>query len=190
MPNGKEVMTARTKLVMLLVVLASPFILAYVAFHFWKPSGSVNYGELMPTKPVPVADLRELAPGTAEAIKDKWLLLTVDSGKCEAACVQKLYLMRQVRATQGKYLDRVARVYVVDDESVPGADAMTSLEGTALLASTPAFLQALPAAGDRHAHIYLIDPIGNLVLRYPANPDSGGMIKDLARVLAVSKLGN
>lgn len=190
MPNDKEIMAARTKLVMLLLVLIAPFILAYVAFYFWKPSGSVNYGELMPTKPVPLADLRELAPGAAEAIKDKWLLLTVDSGKCEAACVQKLYLMRQVRTTQGKYLDRVARVYVVDDESVPGAGAMMSLEGTAVLASAPAFLQALPAAGDRHVYIYVIDPIGNLVLRYPANPDSRGMIKDLTRLLAVSKLGN
>ena len=190
MSNNKKIARARTKLVLLLLVLGSPFILAYVAFYFWKPSGSVNYGELMPTKPVPLAGLRELAPGAANAIKDKWLLLTVGSGKCEAACVQKLYLMRQVRTAQGKYLDRVARVYVVDDGSVPGADVMTALEGTALLAATPEFLRALPAVGDRRVHIYLIDPIGNLVLRYPANPESRGMIKDLARILAVSKLGN
>jgi hypothetical protein len=188
--SNSELTTARVKLVLLLLLLGSPFLAAYVAFYFWKPHGSVNYGELMPTKPVPLAGLEDVSAGAGSAIKDKWVLLTVDSGQCGAACAEKLYVMRQVRATQGKYLERIARAYLIDDNSVPGNELMRQFEGTAVLRASPAALRALPASGDLHAHIYLVDPLNNLVLRYPPKPDTKGMIKDLTRLMAVSKLGN
>lgn len=190
MSSNRERTGARVKLVLLLLLLASPFVSAYVAFYFWRPHGSVNYGELMPTKPVPLPDLRDVSAGAGGAIKDKWVLLTVDSGQCDAACTHKLYLMRQVRATQGKHLERIARAYLIDDNDVPSDELMKQFDGTAFLRASPAILQALPAVGDLHSHIYLVDPLNNLVLRYPPDPDTRGMIKDLTRLMTVSKLGN
>ena len=189
MPNDKSVTRARIKLVLLLLLFSSPFAGAYVAFYFWKPAGTVNYGELMPTTIVPLANMQGVSPGAAEAIKDKWVLLTVDSGQCEADCQQKLYLTRQVRLAQGKHMDRVARAYVIDGGALPSDDTMKRLDGAAVFRGGPDVLKTLPAVDGQHAHVYLIDPLGNLVLRYPANPVAKGMIKDLTRLLTVSKLG-
>lgn len=189
MSNHKGRTGARIKLVLLVILFSSPFVGAYVAFYFWRPAGTINYGELMPTKIVPLADLLDVSNGAADAIKSKWVLLSVGSGRCEAICLEQLYLMRQVRTAQGKHMDRVARVYVIDDSAPAGDELMKHLEGTALLRAEPETLKALPTIDGLRSHVYLIDPLGNLVLRYPANPEAKGMIKDLARLLTVSKLG-
>src|ERR1700675_1980650 len=100
MSNHKVRSDARIKLVLLLILLSSPFVGAYVAFYFWRPAGTINYGELMPTKIVPLANLRDVSNGAADAIRSKWVLLTVGSGRCEAYCLEQLHLMRQVRIAQ------------------------------------------------------------------------------------------
>lgn len=182
-------MAPKLKLSLLIFVLASPIFASYIAYYFWRPTGAMNYGELLPTKPVALNSLQSLGGEGPEAVAGKWLLLTVDSGQCDAACAQKLYVMRQVRIAQGKHVERVARAFVVDDSSALGAQIMNDYKGTVMLKGNDPVLNQLPAADSVRNHIFLIDPLGNLVLRYPADPDPKRMIKDLTRLLNVSKIG-
>jgi hypothetical protein len=182
-------MSSRTKLLLVILVLTSPLFASYMAFYFWKPTRSVNYGELLPTKLLLLEDLQNVGGASLEGVKGKWVLLTVDSGNCDALCGEKLYLMRQVRMAQGKDMNRVARALVVDDRTLPNVEAMKSYEGTIVLKGGVRVVNQLYSTGGARSHIFLIDPLGNLVLRYPANPDPKRMIKDLMRLLSVSSLG-
>lgn len=180
-------MSPKTKLLLLLLVMASPLVASYVAYYFWKPTRSVNYGELLQIRRMPLERLESLGDSGVNGLQGKWVLLSVDSGECGAACTQKLYYMRQVRLAQGKQMDRIARAYVVNDSVTP--EVSKEFAGTVLLKGAPAMLADLPDPADAKEHIYLIDPLGNLVLRYPANPDPKRMIKDLTRLLSVSQIG-
>jgi len=107
-------------------------------------------------------------------------------GGCDAACGRKLYAMRQARTMQGKEQDRIVRAWFVLGDAEPPA---------ALLAQHPDLLvvrvpEAVPARFPDGANpVYLLDPLGNLVLRYPDDPDIKGIARDLARLLKASRIG-
>jgi cytochrome oxidase Cu insertion factor (SCO1/SenC/PrrC family) len=175
-----------------MAVIAIGFpVAAYVLYLTWRPTSFVNYGELI--TPVPLAQLS--APGdTALAdlarLKGKWVLLTVDGGACDDYCQRKLYVIRQLRLTQGKEMERIERAWLVDDDGVPGAALDQEYQGTARIAARgSAVLRALPAGGSARDHVYLIDPLGNVMLRYPRDPDPNRMKRDLARLLRASRIG-
>ena len=114
----------------------------------------------------------------------------VDSGTCDDWCRRKLYIMRQVRLTQGKDMDRVERAWLLDDAAAPAAVLVSEYAGTYLLqAPGSALLAKLPATGSVRDHIYLVDPLGNLVLRYPRDADPSRIKKDLSRLLRASRIG-
>ena len=183
-------MTSKAKLSLLLLIMASPLLASYSAYYFfWHPTKSVNYGELLPIRPVSLQSLQSIGVNSVDSIRGKWVLLSVDSGNCNAACAQKLYLMRQIRTAQGREMERVARAYVIDDNAAHNAEFMKQYEGTVVLRSEPRVLGELPAADGVRSHIYLLDPLGNVVLRYPPNPDAKRMMKDWTRLLSVSQIG-
>jgi hypothetical protein len=98
--------------------------------------------------------------------------------------------MRQVRLVQGKHMDRLERVMLIDDAAALNPQSKTDYVDTHFLqAQKSELLSKLPAQKLQRDHIYLIDPLGNLVLRYPRDPDPRKMIKDLTRLLNVSKIG-
>ncbi|MDB5807657.1 MAG: hypothetical protein JWN73_4979 [Betaproteobacteria bacterium] len=188
--------TGRIKMLLILLVCAAPIIASYVTYYFLKPQGRTNYGELvMPVKPVPAAQLRTLdgKPYDFAALQGKWVMLTVDGGACpENTCVKKLYKMRQVRATQGKDADRVELAWLIDDEAQLETRVIRAYDATHMLrASGAPLLSALPPApgGALRDHIYLIDPLGNLVLRFPKDAIPEKMKKDLERLLKYSGIG-
>ncbi|HEX4328390.1 MAG TPA: cytochrome C oxidase subunit I [Burkholderiales bacterium] len=185
----------RIKMILILLVCAAPIIASYVTYYFVMPQGRVNYGELvMPVKPVPPAQLHTLdgRPYDFAALKGKWVMLTVDGGACPEACVEKLYKMRQVRAVQGKDADRIELAWLIDDEAQLETRVIRAYDATHMLraAGTP-LLAALPPAsgGALRDHIYLIDPLGNLVLRFPKDAVPEKMKKDLERLLKYSGIG-
>ncbi|HMJ50402.1 MAG TPA: cytochrome C oxidase subunit I, partial [Burkholderiales bacterium] len=94
----------RIKLLFILLICALPVAAAYFAFHSWRTQqGTVNYGELLPPRPLPDPELQSV-DGQAFRMSDlrgKWVLLQVDSGSCDQNCRQKLYYLRQIRLTQG-----------------------------------------------------------------------------------------
>ncbi|MES2353549.1 MAG: hypothetical protein V4568_03935 [Pseudomonadota bacterium] len=182
-------MSPRIKLLLIIFVMVSPVFASYLTYYFWRPANSVNYGELLPTKPLPLAQLQNIGSENIEAVKGKWILLTVDSGTCDTTCKDKLYLIRQIRTAQGKHMDRIARALVVDDNSQPTPEVMKDYAGTVVLKGNSQLLSLLPTNGGLHDHVFLIDPLGNLVLRYPLNPNPKKMIKDLTRLLSVSNIG-
>lgn len=183
---------SRRTLWLVAAVCIAPFVASYAAYYFYQPDGRVNYGELMADKQLPDAVLK-LTDGKTFALsqlRGKWLFVTVDDAACDAYCEKKLWQIRQVRKTQGKYPERIERVWLVTGGGQPASRLRTEYEGTWMVdAAGSKVLDALPYAGSRVDHIYLVDPLGNLVLRYPRDADPSRMRKDLERLLKVSRIG-
>jgi len=158
-------------------VCAAPFALGWLAYEYhWGSGGPANYGELLKPRPVGGA----LAP-----LRGKWVLVTADAAACAPACERKLYIVRQVRRAQGKEMDRIDRLWLLTDAGKPRAELVAALDGGHIATADPQLLQALPNAAD----IYLVDPLGNLMMRFPADADPPKMIKDLQRLLKYSSFG-
>ena len=170
----------------------APFIAALIAYHYWQPQGGMNYGELIPAHPLIDPPVRHLDQGAfrLSELKGKWILLQFDEAACLEACRVKLYNMRQVRLAQGREMERVERVWLILDEVQLETLLLREYDGTRMLraAGSPLIAEFPPAGGVRD-HIYVIDPLGNLMLRFPKNADPRKMHKDLARLLKVSRIG-
>ena len=190
----REAMIAgRIKLLLLFLVCATPVIASYVTFYFFRPDGRVNYGTLVePVKPVPDMPLSMLdgKPSRLSEFRGKWILLTFDGGACAAECTDKLFKMRQLRTMQGKERDRLERAWIITDDVPLKIQIIREYDGTRMLrAGSSPLANTFPADGMRADHIYLIDPLGNLVLRYPKGADPMKMSKDLSRLLKYSRIG-
>lgn len=191
-------MSPRTKFVMIFLLFSVPFIASTITFLVWKPSVTSNYGELLsPVVALPEAKLVRIDSEGAnkelidKSLRGKWLMLTRDSGVCEAACQKKLYAMRQARLSIGREQDRVVRVVLVDDDIAPNAALVAEFQGTIWIsAKTLPWLAKLPSTnGSEKSHIYGVDTLGNVFIRYQADPDIKRMMKDFQRVLKASQIG-
>ena len=184
--------TPRATVWLILAVAVAPVAASYLLYYFWPPVRTVNYGELIEPRPLPDVRLA-LADGTPfrlSQLKGKWVLVSVDSGRCEAECDRKLVYMRQLRLTQGKDMDRVERAWLVADEVVPRAETVARYPGTWMLrAAGTGVIEHFPAPHAATDHIYVIDPLGNLMMRFPRDPDTRRMVKDLSRLLKASRVG-
>src|SRR5258706_7659540 len=137
------------------------------------PGATGNYGLLLPPRPLS-------APAVA-AHRGKWVLVQFDGGACDPWCERKLYIMRQIRRAQGKDMQRVERLWLLTDPVQPRAELRAAIEGTVI---APAGAGAdFPAERSVIDHIYLVDPLGNLMMRFPREADPSRMIKDLQRLL-------
>ncbi len=171
-------MSARLKLAAVVAVCAAPFVLGWLAYeHHWFSGQSGNYGELIAPRPL---------GGALVPLRGKWVFVTVDVAACAAACERKLYVVRQVRRGQGKDAERIERLWLLADGGKPRAELVAAVEGSHLATDTE-LLKALP--GNALEHIYLVDPLGNLMMRFPADPDPSKLIKDLQRLLKYSRFG-
>lgn len=175
----------------LLAVCVLPLAASYGLYYLAPPSERMNYGELLQPKPLPEIQLTDLdgQPVQLGSLKGKWVLLHADSGACDERCVTKLYKLRQVRLTQGKNMERVVRVWLVTDRQPANATALRNYEGTLVLRASVDVLRNFPVREDIRDHIWLIDPLGNLVLRYPPGADPSGIKTDLQRLLKLSRIG-
>jgi ferric-dicitrate binding protein FerR (iron transport regulator) len=171
-----------------LALLAAFFVLPVAAgwLIWWldlAPGSAGNYGTLLRPQPV--------ALPAAGALKGKWVLVQFDGGACDAACERKLYFMRQVRRAQGREMERVARLWLLTDSVQPAPRLLQAIEGTVVAPRNgiDAANGAFPAEGAVTDHIYLVDPLGNLMMRFPKDPDPARVIKDLQRLLRASSFG-
>jgi cytochrome oxidase Cu insertion factor (SCO1/SenC/PrrC family) len=174
----------------ILVLCALPFAAALVAYFVFPPSGRTNYGELLEVRPLPPVRLERLdgRPFTLRELQGKWVMLHVDASDCGPGCQAKLFNMRQSRLAQGDNADRIERVWLVAGGGAPGAELARLYEGAVLLRAAPELVAALPGT-DPRGHVYLIDPLGNLMLRFPRDADPKRVIKDLHRLLKYSRIG-
>lgn len=194
--SSKQKRLGRWKMLAILAVCASPLIASYLTYYVIKPSARTNYGTLLDPRQYPLSRLGSVTldgkPTELDAYRGKWIMLQVDSGNCEQACRKKLYDMRQLCTAQGKERDRIERVWLITDNEPLDTVLMREYDGTRMLRVPPAALQAwLPAeqGATLADHIYMIDPLGNLMMRFPKNADPNRIKKDLGRLLKASSIG-
>ncbi len=172
-------MSARLKLAGIFLACAAPFVLGWAAWYFgWGTGTPGNYGELVAPRTLSQPPFTEL--------RGKWLLVSVDASACDAYCEKKLYFMRQLRKAQGENQMRIERLWIVTDSGTPRPELLAAIEGTRLTRNIAA-KEDFP--GDAAEHIYLVDPLGNLMLRFPRDPEPSRMLKDLQRLLKYSRIG-
>ncbi len=184
----------RRELWLLALITIVPVVASYFAYYVWRPEGLKNYGELI-TPPIP---LRGLAAGgdaiappfDTDPLKGRWVLVMVDSGGCDATCKSKLWQIRQLRLTQGVDMERIERVWLVDDGAAPDPGLLTEYEGTVVMqARASALIDKLSTTDAQRDHLFLVDPLGNLMMRFPKNADPNRIKKDLGQLLKVSRIG-
>ena len=171
--------------------------------RYWHPGGRVNAGELIdPARPLPALTLPLAAPAEGmgasqtnpQFLKRKWTLLYVQHGRCDDACLKTLYDTRQVRLALDREMDRVQRVFIGDSDCCDLKGLLAAHPDLIAIRSSPAdepLLALLPgrsAALDPH-RVYLIDPLGNLMMFYAADAKPKGMLEDMKRLLRLSSIG-
>lgn len=182
--------TSRKTLLLLIAVGIFPLVAAYALYWGWRPASRMNHGELLETRPAGLQKLKTAdGRNLAEAVSKKWVLLTVQTAACDARCQNKLYLMRQIRTAQNENMLRIERVWVVTGPGQPDPSLLAIHPGLHLAHAREDELKSLPLGNDAGAFIFLIDPLGNLVLRYDEDTNPKGMLADLHRLLRYSGLG-
>jgi len=188
-PHGDEAPTGaarvkrgRRKLLALGALFALPVVLGWIAYLTgWVPGTSSNYGTLLPPRPLEAQPLA--------ALRGKWVLVQLDGAACDARCEKKLYHMRQVRRAQGREMQRVERLWIVTDAAAVRPELVAAIEDTRIARGDTRLVAVFPAERTVHEHIYLVDPLGNLMLRFPRDADPSKMVKDLERLLKYSGFG-
>ena len=183
-----------------LVPLAVAFWLYYGGSH-WRPSGATQRGQLIdPARPLPDVALAIVASGDlgeVPLLRETWSIVYVGDGGCDARCRQALYLMRQSRIALNKDVDRVRRVFLVTANCCDRAWLAAEHPDLALVrVDDPAgqqLLSAFPVYADRPVaeagRIWLVDPLGNLLMSYaPGAPDKA-LLEDLRKLLRLSHIG-
>ena len=181
----------RFKLLVIMALFALPIAGSTVAYFFFRPPATANYGELlMPPALVTSASFQRNGGGAFGfgELRGKWVLIASDSGACPVSCADKLMLMRQVRLMLGRNAGRVTRVFVADDTHRLAPEALAPYEGTVAI-TPPQGMTLPPAPVNDRAHIYLVDPLGNVMMRFPAGAEPRRMLKDLERLLKASQIG-
>lgn len=203
-----QVTPGRTKsrLTLLLVfgLFAAPVMVAWLAFFVfqdWRPSATTNHGELIqPPRSLHFPPLSMTTGGELEEafLQGKWTYVLWTGSECGGACLDQLARMHQVRLAQGKNIDRIQRLLLVQgmdatalrelQENFPGLviahGGATGLRG---------LLQEFRLDADEDVlsggRLYLVDPMGNLMMRYQPDAEARGLVKDLERLLLISYVG-
>lgn len=191
-PAGRNTVAGRWKMLLVLLVCVSPIVASYFTYYVVRPEGRRNFGALIdPQRPLPAISGRTLDGQTVQlpSLKGQWLLITVSSGGCNAGCEKNLYFQRQMREALGREMGRVDRVWLITDDAAVAPGLLPALKDAAVLrVPTGELAQWLqPEKGrDLQNHLYVVDPVGNWMLRFPADLDAASAAKakrDLDRLL-------
>jgi cytochrome oxidase Cu insertion factor (SCO1/SenC/PrrC family) len=198
-------LSSRQALVLLGLLFMTPAFVAWVMHHSgeqgWRPEGTTNRGMLVhPARPLTLpADMRVADVPANDYLQGMWTLLYIGDTDCDEACNNNLYKMRQINIAQNENMKRVQRLYLARGEELSGAlDELLGKEypkmAVVLLSASQAeqvapdfLIDGVPMEGAER--VYIIDPLGNLMMYYPADADPGGMLKDLKKLLKYSKIG-
>jgi hypothetical protein len=191
-PPDEQRRRGRRVALVILALCAAPTIAAWFAYFVWQPQSRTNYGQLIEPRSLSDPELRRLDGGSfrLSQLRGKWVLLQVDSADCGDSCRKKLVYMRQARLALGKDAERIERVWLLDDAAVPAPALLREHEGlNAVRVSGGSLLEELPSSGNPAGYIFVIDPLGSLMLRFPGDPDARRMLRDLVRLLRASRIG-
>lgn len=203
-------------LIWIVVLCLTPVVFALLAYYVpaigLRPDGSKNYGQLVdPQRPIPAPDALGLTtldgqPFDLASLKGKWLLITADQGACPESCVEKLFMLRNSHAAQGKNVERVTRVWFITDDAQVPQIVQDGYVGTIMLRADPDKLSRYlttntvtqPGANPAQTlaqPMWVVDPLGNLMLEFP--PSDGApteergtkVRKDLTKLIYHSRIG-
>jgi hypothetical protein len=176
-----------------IAVCIAPVVASYFAYYVAPPSGRANYGTLIaPPRPVPGELHMTGLDGQAfsfRSLAGKWVMVSASRADCGDPCRSALLQMRQQRLMTGKEMDRVERVWLVTNDAPLSTLLLREYEGTHIVrAPADVVREFLPLDGANALEgvIWLVDPMGNLMLRWPQNPEPQKVKKDLARLLTAS----
>ena len=195
-PGDQQRKSGRWKLLLVVAVCAAPMIASYFTYYVIKPESRTNYGTLLDPREFPIPSLGSTTldgkPAKLEDYKGKWVLLQVAGGDCDQSCKTRLFAMRQLRLMQGKEMERIERVWLITDTKPLDTLLMREYDGTDMLRVDPKLLKAwLPtdAGASVEDHLYMIDPRGNLMMRFPKDADPNKVKKDISKLLRASSIG-
>lgn len=187
--------TGRLKMLAVLAVCAAPVIASYLTYFVFRPEARTNYGTLiLPTRSLPALQLARLdgSPVVAASLKGQWLLVAVGPSACDAACEKRLYLQRQLREMLGRDRDRLDKVWLLTDAGAPAPVLRAALESSpamTIVRADRAAVAAWLAPDNGHAledHLYVVDPMGEWMMRMPADADPAKVKRDLERLMRAS----
>lgn len=186
----------RWRMLAVMLVCAAPVIASYFTYYVVRPEGRRNFGELInPQRPLPPLTATNLqgTPVSLQSLKGQWLFVSVAGAACDALCKQNLYLQRQLRESLGKEKDRVDWVWLVTDDAPVSAELVPALKDATVLRVTAAdlarWLQAEPGR-QLPEQLYLVDPLGNWMMRFPPELTPEGAVKvkrDLDRLMRAAQ---
>jgi hypothetical protein len=195
-PAVRRQLTGRWKMLALMLVCAAPVIASYLAYYVIRPEGRKNYGDLIqPARALPEvkAQLLDGSIVPLPSLQGQWLLVSVAGGACNPACQKNIYWTRQLREVMGRDKDRIERVWLVMDDAPVDAKLAPQVhaplaDAQALRVPRATLEQWLPAAAGQKIedHIYVVDPYGNLMLRWPADMDAAKAKRDIHNLLRAS----
>jgi hypothetical protein len=194
--QARRTKNGRLKMLLVLAVCAAPVVASYLTYFVIRPEGRTNYSELIqPQRPLPAdLPLADLQGGAvkSESLKGQWLMVVVSHAACDPACAKRLWVQRQLREALGRDKDRVDKIWLIDDAGAPAPRTLEGVtantESTVLRAPAAALATWLqPAAGRAlEDHIYLVDPLGNLMMRAPPDADPAKLKSDVVKLLRAS----
>ena len=184
---------------MFFVPLGAAFVL-YYGFSGWRPHGTTNQGDLItPARPLAVGVLLDPQdqPLEEDLLKGKWSLIYIGGGQCDTRCREALTLMRQTRLALNDDSSRVQRVFLVTADCCDLDYLQTEHEGLitarAEEASDRTFLATFPSYADvpvqTAGRIYIVDPLGNLMMSYAPDAPQKALLEDLRKLLKLSHIG-
>ncbi len=192
--SGKRV------LLYIFLVCFLPVVLAYATYFTRFFEGRNNYGTLIePQRDIPhLQESSTLAgdPFDIKKLKGKWILFQVAASRCDEPCQMLMFYQRQIRTSTGKERDRIERVVFIVDDGPIETMLLRQFEGVHFVRTNAQQLkQWLPLPQTDisdlalQKHVFVADPLGHVMMRFPANPDPARMRKDISKLLWTSKIG-
>lgn len=173
-----------------IAVCIAPVAASYLAYYVFPPSGRTNYGTLIEPR-LALGQPMARDSGAAfsfDELAGRWVLIAASGGACDAQCRSALLQTRQQRLMAGKEMERIERVWLVTDTVPIDAELLRAHEGLHVVRAPAGSVEAWLAmpGGGIDGHVYVVDPMGNLMLRWPRDPEPQRVKKDLARLLTAS----
>jgi cytochrome oxidase Cu insertion factor (SCO1/SenC/PrrC family) len=191
---------SRKQFWILIGAFVAPLALAFVLYYGIdiRPHGTTNKGDLIhPAVTLPEVELPGVADQklAANALRGKWSMVYIGDGACDARCREALTLMRQTRLALGDDMDRVQRVFLVSghccDQTYLEQEHSGLLLGRIDNSPGQTLLETFPdtAQAASLGRIYLVDPLGNLMMKYEPDAPQKGLLEDLKKLLKLSHIG-
>ena len=176
----------RRVLYLLIVLFFGPLAASFALYYgsAWRPGSRSNHGELyVPAKPL---------ASDADVFRGDWSIVYVGDARCDADCQQTLVFGRQVRLALNQEMKRVRRVFVATDHCCDNPYLGHEHAGLVVVDAREVggmkLLDVFPETQRAHS-LYVVDPLGNLVLRYDARQEPKGFLSDLKKLLKLSHIG-